>query len=300
MSSSSRDGRRVTPSFSARIVTAIAAAAIFAGGGPSCARTHPARNTQSDLVAFSHVDRAWTLSTGANATVAVIDWQFDPHAAAAAAFVFPASMVPGERMGDLKPWHGAWMVDIVHRVAPEARIIPIIGRRLRPSGYQDFLVQGIRYAADHGAVAVTSSMGPATDSRQFRDAIDFAEQRGTLFVDVHPENVADGDGKFRPCGAGQCDSRIVHAGVVSVPEHPLRPDPARDVFTWPYDLDAKFEDGWGFSNGPPIVGGVIALIKSANPRLSTQQIRTLLAQTAVARDGFRVLDAEAAVRAAMR
>lgn len=290
----------MTSASRASSLTAVVAMAILVAAVLSCARKYPQRNTQSDLVAFSHVDRAWALSRGANATVAVIDWQFDPKAEAAASFVFPASMVPGERMGDLKPWHGAWMVDIVHRVAPEARIMPIIGRRLGPSGYQDFLVQGIRYAADHGAVAVTSSMGPATYSRQLRDAIAFAEERGTLFVDVHPENVAVDAGTFQPCTAGQCDSRIVHAGIVSVPEHPVRPDPARDVFTWPYDLEAKFEDGWGFSNGPPIVGGAIALIKSANPGLSPQQIRTLLVQTADNRDGFRVLDAEAAVKAAMR
>jgi hypothetical protein len=272
--------------------------AILAASGPSCARKYPQRNTQSDLIAFSRVDKAWTRSKGANVTVAVVDWQFDPKAEVAASFVFPASMVPGERMGTLKPWHGAWMVDIVHRIAPEARIIPIIGRSLTQSGYQESLIQGIRYAAEHGAVAVTSSMGTVTQSQQLRDAVAFAEQRGTLFVDVHPEIVAADATKSRPCGVGECDGRIVHAGIVSVAEHPVNPNPSRDVYTWPYDLDANFEDGWGFSNGPPIVGGVIALVKSANPRVSVQQIRELLVQTAYDRDGFKVLDAEAAVKAA--
>jgi subtilase family protein len=267
--------------------------------GSACARKYPPRNTQSDLIAFSRVDRAWAHSRGRNATVAVIDWQFDPKAEAAATFVFAASMVPGERMGDLKAWHGAWMVEIVHRVAPEARIIPIIGRSMRQKGYQESLIQGIRYAAEHGAAAVTSSMGPVTQSQALRDAIDFAEQRGTLFVDVHPENVAADGVTFTVCAAGRCDPRIVHAGVVSVPEHPVQPHPSRDVYTWPYDLDATFEDGWGFSNAPPIVGGVIALMKSANPRLSPAQVRQLLVQTGFDRDGFRVLDAEAAVKAAM-
>jgi subtilisin family serine protease len=47
------------------------------------------------------------------------------------------------------------------------------------------------------------------------------------------------------------------------------------------------------------VAGVIALMKSANPRLSPAQLRRLLVQTAFEREGFRVLDAEAAVTAAM-
>ncbi|TAK16459.1 MAG: hypothetical protein EPO35_05320, partial [Acidobacteria bacterium] len=162
---------------SLRLILSLITAVLLAGGA-SCARKHPPRNTSSDLVAFSHVDRAWTVSKGAGVTVAVIDWQFDPKGEAAANFVAPASMVPGERMGDLEPWHGAWMVDIVHRIAPEARIMPIIGRSLKQPGFQDALVRGIRYAAEHGAVAVTSSMGTATDSPQLREVIAFAEARG--------------------------------------------------------------------------------------------------------------------------
>lgn len=277
----------------------LVAIALLASVGLSCARKYPVRNTQSDLIAFSRIAQAWPLSRGANVTVAVIDWQFDPNAQAAGNFVSAASMVPGERMGDLKPWHGAWMVDIVHRIAPEAKIIPIIGRSLKHQSFQDYLVQGIRYAAEHGAVAVTSSMGEVAQSQALRDAIDFAEQRGTLFVDVHPEEVAANGDAFTPCGAGECDPRIIHTGVVSVPEHPVHPHPSRQVYTWPYDLDAKFEDGWGFSNAPPTVAGVIALMKSANPRLSPAQLRQLLVQTAFEREGFRVLDAEAAVKAAI-
>ena len=282
-----------------RYVTAVVATALLASAGFSSACKYTARNTQSDLIAFSRIDKAWAHSRGANVTVAIVDWQFDPNSEAAAKFVFATSMVPGERMGDLKPWHGAWMVNIVHRIAPEARIIPIIGRSLEHARYQEFLVQGIRYAAEHGAVAVTSSMGPVTSSQALRDAVDVAEQHGTLFIDVHPENVAASGERFKMCGVGECDGRIVHAGVVSVPEHPVTPHPSRDVYTWPYDLDAKFEDGWGFSNGPPIVGGVIALMKSANPRLSPARLHQLLIRTAYDRGGFRVLDAEAAVKAAI-
>lgn len=276
-----------------KCVAAVVATAVLTLAGSSCARKQP------DLIAFSRIDKAWALSKGASVTVAVIDWQFDPNAEVAAKFVFATSMVPGERMGDLKPWHGAWMVDIVHRIAPEARIIPIIGRSLKHAGYQESLVEGIRYAAEHDAVAVTSSMGPVNRSEVLSAAVDLAEQRGTLFVNVHPENLAAKGEKFRMCGTGECDGRIVHAGVVSVPEHVVKPHPSRDVYTWPYDLDAKFEDGWGFSNGPPIVGGVIALVKSANPRLSPAQTRQLLVQTAYDREGFKVLDAEAAVKAAI-
>lgn len=273
---------------------------LLASTGPACSRKYPPRNTQSDLLTFSRIDKAWAHATGAGATVAVIDWQFDPKSSAAPKIVFPTSMVPGEKIGDLKPWHGAWMVEIVHRIAPDARIIPIIGRSLKQRSYQDALVRGIRYAAEHGATAVTSSMGPTDQTDALREAIDFAEERGTVFVDVHPENIAADGEKPKACAPGACDARIIHAGVVSVPEHPARPHPSRDVYTWPYDLDAQFEDGWGYSNAPPIVAGVIALVKSANPRLSPGEIRQAIAETAFEREGFRVLDAEAAVMRGLR
>ena len=282
-----------------RCVIAVVATALLASAGLSSACNSTARNTQSDLIAFSRIDKARAHSRGANVTVAVVDWQFDPHAEAAAKFVFPTSMVPGERMGDLKPWHGAWMVNIVHRIAPEARIIPIIGRSLKMPHYQEALVRGIRYAADHAAVAVSSSMGTVRLTQELQEAIDYAEERGTLFVDVHPENVAADPKKFQPCSPSECEPRIVRTGIVSVPAHPATPHPSRLVYTWPYDLDAHYEDGWGFSNAPPIVSGVIALMKSANPTLTPPRIRALLQQTADDQNGFRVLNAEAAVKAAM-
>jgi hypothetical protein len=252
-----------------------------------------------ELLEFSHVDQAHAISKGARTVVAVIDWQFDPAGAAAAQYTSAASMVPGEVMGKLKPWHGAWMVDIVHAVAPEAQIIPIIGRGGKGDGYQDYLIQGIRYAAEHGAVAVSSSMGSVDQTAELRTAIDFAEQHGTIFVNVHPENTAARGEPSAPCTAVSCDSRIVHTGIVSVPGHLTKPGDARLVYTWPYDLVAKFKDGWGYSNAPPVAAGVIALMKSANPRLTPEELRQLLRETAYDHEGFRVVDAEAAVRAAM-
>jgi len=266
-------------------------------GVPGCGERTPPRNTTSDLATFSRVPEAWAVSRVAGATVAVLDWQFDPAADVAAHYVAPTSLLPGERIGDLDPWHGAEMVRIVRHVAPNAGIMPIIARASGRT-YQDQVIEGIRYAADHGAVAVTNSMGPVTASPAPRAAIDYAEQRGTLFVDVHPENMVAVSDSFAGCQVGVCDARIVHAGIVAVPEHPVRPNPARDVYTWPYDVTTLFRDGWGYSNGPPVIAGVIALVKSANPDLSPADIRQILVATAAERDGFRVLDAAAAVVAA--
>ncbi len=277
----------------------IAVAIILLLGSAIACSKKPPRDTRSDIIRFSGIDRAWSFSKGRDVSVAVIDWQFDMHSKAAGRFIHPTSVVPDEPIGEMKPWHGGWMATLVNQVAPEAKIIPINARSLRHREYQEFLVLGIKYAADHGAAAVSSSMGPVRQTSELREAIDYAEQRGTIFVNVHPESITTAEQSVRPCAAGECDARIVHTGIVSVPAHPLRPEAARNVYTWPYDLDSSYQDGWGFSNAPPVVAGVIALMKSARPDLSPAQIRDVLTKTGSDREGFKVVDAEAAVKAAL-
>lgn len=277
----------------------IAIVALVASATSSCHQTRVSAKPapESTIAEVLRLPDAWSLTKGANATVAVLDWQFDPKSTAVRWYVADTSLVAGERIGALKPWHGAWMVDIVHHVAPEAHIMPIIARGLR-ADYRDYVALGIRYAADHGADVVTSSMGPVSMSSALRDAVSYAESRGTIFVNVHPEQVPGDSGKLVACRSGECDPRIVRAGIVSVPNHPAKANPVRDVYSWPYDLDARYEDGWGYSNAPPAIGAVLALMKSANRALAPSELKRLLVQTSYDRDGFRVVDAGAAVRAA--
>ena len=114
---------------------------------------------------------------------------------------------------------------------------------------------------------------------------------------MHPEQVAEPGGRQRSCRPGECSEAITHPGVVSVPAHPVKPNEARDVYVWPYGLDSTYEDGWGFSNAPPAVAGIIALMLSANRSLPIGDVKRLLIETAELRDAFWVLNAEAAVSA---
>jgi hypothetical protein len=254
---------------------------------------------QSDpnFITFSNIDKAWEYSLGQNTKVAVLDWLFDMSQKASDKYVNPTSMIPDKPVGSSKPWHGEWMAMIVHQVAPQAKIIPI---RTRPDKdgldedgrekYEKYLTKGIRFAADQGCVAVTNSMGPVTYCKELEDAINYAEQKGTIFIDVHQERIAKGT---------HYDDRILHTGVVAVPKHPAIHERGRDIYVWPYDINPVYKDGWGYSNGPPIVAGTIALIKSANPALSSQQVRAIIKETVTIKDGFNVLNAEAAVKKAI-
>lgn len=223
-------------------------------------------------------------------------------------YVDGVSLVPGEGIGEMDAWHGEWMADIVHRIAPEAKVIPI---RIRPScqeqdrskcdpqAYEEYLIEGIRYAADHGAVAVTCSSGPVKITPELRDAIAYVLGKGTLFVNVHPEYVDYRDQRFVFCRGEECVPDVFHAGIVSVPGHEVSPREERDLYVWPYAPDPVFRDGWGFSNGPPTIGGVVALMKSVNQNLGSAEIKQIMIETARIEDGFAILDAEAAVKEAL-
>ena len=260
------------------------------------------------FITFSRIDAAWEQSRGAGVTVAVLDWQFDLGREAADKYVDPTSLIPDQGIGELEPWHGEWMAELAHAVAPEAKIMPIRARPLcenddpakcGPRAYANYAIEGIRLAADHGAVAVTSSMGPLAHSPELLAAVDYAESKGTLFIDVHPEDVGGDPESYTPCDPGVCSDKILHSGIVSVPDHPTEPEAARDVYTWPYEPDPVFRDGWGYSNGPPIIAGVVALMKSVNQGLTPSDVKEIIVGTAEMRDGFAVLDGEAAVREAL-
>jgi len=248
------------------------------------------------LLTYSNIDKAQQHSSGKGAVIAVLDWQFDLSGKESEKYIHPTSLVPGEEIGELKPWHGEWMAEIVHTIAPDAKIIPIKARGLKKESYQAYVIEGIRLAADHGAVAVTCSMGPVYDSSELDAAITYAEERGTVFVNVHPEFVATAEGENRICETGECDNRIISTGAVSVPDYPVEPEECRDIYIWPYDLVAHWEDGWGYSNGPPTVAGVIALMYEIKPTLKPSEIRQIITDTASLKEGFRVLDGEAAIQ----
>jgi hypothetical protein len=277
----------------------LAVCALSSLGSRLIDRSKTALKAKINFITFSKIGQAQNYSKGEGVKVAVCDWLFDLRGGEALKkYVNPTSMVPGEPVGSDPPWHGEWMAEMIHQTAPACKIIPIRARACggfipNRNDYQSGLIKGIRFAADQGAVAVTSSMGPLTLTDELREAVDYAEAKGTLFINVHPIN-----GKSRK--PDELNQKIICTGLVSVPWHPARPGAGRDVYIWPYALTPTYRDGWGYSDGPPIVAGVVALMKSANPSLTPRELKEIIVTTAFMKDGFRVLDAEAAVQAAIQ
>ena len=183
-------------------------------------------DTNTTYITYHKVDKAWKLTKGNGVKIAILDWLFDVSPKASQKYVDAISLVPNQPLGEHPPWHGEWMAEIVHTIAPEAKIIPV---RCRPNSdvdnpetvvykpYEKYLIEGIKYAADHGTVAVTSSMGLLKQTEELNDAVEYAAKKGTIFIDVHPEFLAYKDSTLIFCDSTQLNPLILHPGIVSVP-----------------------------------------------------------------------------------
>lgn len=265
---------------------------------------HRQTDEENNYISFHKIDKAWRISKGRGVKVAALDWLFDMSLEASQKYIDPISLVAGHEVGSSEPWHGEWMAEIVHRIAPEGKIIPIRAQPPREENQdknrkeqpcEQFLIEGIRYRADHGAVAVTNFMGPVKHTEKLIEIVKYAEKMGTVFIDVHPEYLDKKGGSYVFCDSSQRSPLIIHTGIISVPKYPLEPETNRDIYTWPFEINPKFKDGWGFSNGPPIIAGVIALMKSVNPALSVEEVKNIIIRTADMKGEFRPLNAEKAL-----
>jgi type VII secretion-associated serine protease mycosin len=195
---------------------------VLAGGGlavalavgpavsASAAPTDSVRDQQQWVLNMLNVQSAWSLSYGANVTVAVIDSGVDPSVSD-----LNGSVITGTDFTDLSTpqnnpnWgqHGTWMASIIAGhgdgfgdedgivgVAPDARILSI---RVIPDttdpGYKKYdtepedqiqneLASGIREAVAEHAQVISMSIGYSAASGVVRAALQYAYSRGIVLV----------------------------------------------------------------------------------------------------------------------
>ena len=188
--------------------------AVALAAGPavsaSAATTGSVRDQQLWVLNMLDVQAAWSVSNGANVTVAVIDSGVDQNVSDLA-----DSVVTGTDFTDLKTppsnpnWglHGTWMASIIAGhgdgfegengiigVAPDAKILSI---RVIPDtsdpGYKKYddepedqiqteLAQGIREAVREHAQVISMSIGYSAASGEVRSALQYAYSRGIVLV----------------------------------------------------------------------------------------------------------------------
>jgi len=161
-----------------------------------------------------------------------------------------------------------------------ARIMPVkvLGRQ---GGSDETVARGIRWAVDNGARIINASLGSPTNGRVLREAVEYARDRGVLFV-AAAGNTPDGKSQYP----------AAYESVLSVGATG-RSDTVTGFSSWgPFVdvsapgvgiLSTSWNDGqltYEYNNGTsyssPFVAGVAALVMSVNPSLTADQVKQII------------------------
>jgi serine protease len=258
--------------------------------------TDPYRGQQWDLSKIREAD-AWQRSTGAGATVAVIDTGVDATHPDLAGQVLPGTdLINGTSGVSSDPnGHGTHVAGTIAALtgngvgvsgfAPNAKILPIRVLDANGSGYTSTIATGIIYAADHGANVINMSLGGPGPTAAMTNAIAYARTKGVTVVAAAGNERTSGSPISYPAAdpgviaVAATDSADRVASYSNQGSYVDVAAPGSSILsTLPGDKYAFYN---GTSMASPHVAAVAALLKAYDPGLTPDGIENALESSAV-------------------
>ncbi len=238
------------------------------------------------------IHKAWQVSIGRDVFVAVID--SGVNKVKGLEKVEPGyNSIDGGSNTDDTIGHGTFVASIIGTnysnepnsylgLAPGVRIIPIKAFSEEVSEDENLknVAQGIKWAVDHNARIINVSLGFSSDSQMLRDAIAYAYNKGVVIV------AASGNYGEKELLFPAANPMVIPIAASSK-QGGLLPNTNynQDCIVSPGEnipglsKDGAIISGSGTSAAVPVVSGIIALAKSANPNLTVPQLKVLLKQS---------------------
>jgi len=255
--------------------TAVAAA--------STSPTDPFAAQQWGLTAIG-APQVWQFAQGAGVTVAVVDSGSGPHPDLTnnlepGRTFFSLIESDGAADVDLKDGHGTHVAGIIGAVtdngigiagvAPKVRLLPIHVLDSEGSGDSRDVARGIRYAADNGVRVINLSLGGSVESTSLTSAVQYAVDKGVLVVAASGNGFADAAPKWPAASdlgvfAQRGDYIDIAAPGVNILSTALGGYKALN----------------GTSMSAAYISGAAALLFSAQPTVTSAQVRDILLRTA--------------------
>ncbi len=242
-----------------------------------------------------HADLAWdkiTPSQRANVTIAILDTGINPTHED-----LEASIVPGYNFinNNNNPvdghGHGTHVAGIaaaitnngkgIAGIAGGAKIMPVKIMNDNGSGDYASIINGIKYAADHGAKVISMSLGGPGSSQAMQDAVNYAISRGASVV------AASGNSNSSVAFPGNCNGVITVGAVDSNNQRASFSNygPEMDVVAPGVNIFSSYKESTsgytsmsGTSMATPFVSGVVALVRAANPKLTSGEVTKVIDQ----------------------
>jgi len=270
------------------------------GDDPRTVMVFPDANSRPTYFTIHYIHQAQKLSRGKGCKVGILDHSFgmDLHPdlyAGGKNFV-----KDDETFLTHREWHGYWMAVALHEVAPEADIYALnIVSFIDRDAMADAVSRAVDWAIEQEIDVLTySQAGVKAEFKPiFNQALDRASQAGIITTFIHTGH----SGNIMPTGlwSGQDDGREPDINVFHY-----------DYTVIPIDEYQKLKNGektwWNppflsVSSTSPVLGGIVAMMKSLSPEMTSEQCRKILIETSFPMEfegeyAPRVMDAYSAVK----
>jgi subtilisin family serine protease len=248
-------------------------------------------------------------TTGESTVVAVLDTGIDPAHPALAGVIEPGGfnfVAGGGETDDPVNGHGTFVAGLIHFVAPNAALLPIVVLDGQGAGDAWGFTCGMFYAIDQGVDVINLSLGSTYESNAAKAALAEATSLGIAVVAAGGNQGVEEPEEFPAAeegaiGVAAVDHLDVKAGFsnyndkffISAPgtslPQPGAPDgydPAHTVFSTLPGGQYGFYDGGGTSLSAAMVSGAVALLRAQHPETPVDmaglnRIRCLLERSAV-------------------
>lgn len=196
-------------------------------------------------------------------------------------------------------------------IAGQSRLMAVKVLNASGVGYLSDVGAGIRWAVDHGARVINLSLGGSVDGTAMRDAVAYAVAQGAIVV-AAAGNEATADPRY----PSSYDNVIAVGAITyqwqrwSLSNYGVNVDvmaPGSTVYStyWQSGQTNSYRFMNGTSMAAPHVSGLVALMLSLNPSLTSEQVRSYLEATATDMGdpgpdlyhGYGLVNAGAAVQA---